>query len=215
MGHDCPCPNLCSFYRLLRLGIPISIKQLCTLSCDHTQSFINIKASAPTRMLILSFHPFNNPFIPEHAMVGPFCIFQNMMISQHQQTCFSLINTGGGKSTGPVNKKPALQDMTTLSEFQVTNAPDLKEETFVSAAPPPVPERRASISTSTASSTSSNGFFDSPAFASASLTWKILYRKVLRQLSSLPRAIALMGIVAALSGLGTVVPQNKVGAVVL
>ena len=35
------------------------------------------------------------------------------------------------------------------------------------------------------------------------------YRRVLRELSSLPRAIAIMAAVATLSGLGTIIPQNK------
>ena len=38
---------------------------------------------------------------------------------------------------------------------------------------------------------------------------RIAWRRVLRELSSLPRAIGLMALIAALSGLGTIVPQNK------
>lgn len=38
---------------------------------------------------------------------------------------------------------------------------------------------------------------------------RIAWRRVLKELSSLPRAIGLMAAIAVLSGLGTVVPQNK------
>ena len=38
----------------------------------------------------------------------------------------------------------------------------------------------------------------------------IAWRRVLRELSSLPRAIAIMATIAGLSGLGTIIPQNKV-----
>eukprot|EP00775_Hariotina_reticulata_P001288 gene1288-1629_t len=37
----------------------------------------------------------------------------------------------------------------------------------------------------------------------------MIWRRVVRELSSLPRAIGIMAIITALSGLGTVVPQNK------
>lgn len=40
-------------------------------------------------------------------------------------------------------------------------------------------------------------------------TWKVLLKKLTKRLSSLPLAIALMATIAVLSGLGTVVPQNK------
>lgn len=39
---------------------------------------------------------------------------------------------------------------------------------------------------------------------------KLAWRRVLKELSSLPRAIGLMALVAVLSGLGTFIPQNKV-----
>ena len=39
---------------------------------------------------------------------------------------------------------------------------------------------------------------------------KIAWRKVVKQVASLPLAIALMAGIAALSGLGTIIPQNKV-----
>lgn len=41
---------------------------------------------------------------------------------------------------------------------------------------------------------------------------KILWRKLLKELASLPRAIAIMALITVLSGLGTVIPQNKVCA---
>jgi len=40
---------------------------------------------------------------------------------------------------------------------------------------------------------------------------RVAWRRLLRELSSLPRAIALMAAIATLSGLGTIIPQNKVG----
>lgn len=41
---------------------------------------------------------------------------------------------------------------------------------------------------------------------------RVLYRRLLRELSSLPRAIGLMALLTVLSGLGTIIPQNKVRA---
>ncbi|GBF94854.1 hypothetical protein Rsub_08026 [Raphidocelis subcapitata] len=38
---------------------------------------------------------------------------------------------------------------------------------------------------------------------------RVAWRRLLRELSSLPRAIALMASIATLSGLGTIIPQNK------
>lgn len=43
-----------------------------------------------------------------------------------------------------------------------------------------------------------------------SLPLQILWRKVVKQLSSLPLAIGTMALITLLSGLGTVIPQNKV-----
>lgn len=39
---------------------------------------------------------------------------------------------------------------------------------------------------------------------------RLVWRRLVRELSSLPRAISLMGIITALSALGTIIPQNKV-----
>ncbi len=41
---------------------------------------------------------------------------------------------------------------------------------------------------------------------------KVLWRRVLKEVASLPRAIAIMAIITGLSGLGTIVPQNKARA---
>jgi cytochrome c biogenesis protein len=38
---------------------------------------------------------------------------------------------------------------------------------------------------------------------------KVAWRRLLRELSSLPRAISIMATIAILSGLGTIIPQNK------
>ncbi|GFR47507.1 hypothetical protein Agub_g9236 [Astrephomene gubernaculifera] len=38
---------------------------------------------------------------------------------------------------------------------------------------------------------------------------KVTWRRLLKELSSLPRAIAIMALIAGLSGLGTIIPQNK------
>ena len=40
---------------------------------------------------------------------------------------------------------------------------------------------------------------------------KIAWRRLLKEVASLPLAIALMATIAGLSGLGTLIPQNKVG----
>jgi cytochrome c biogenesis protein len=39
---------------------------------------------------------------------------------------------------------------------------------------------------------------------------KLVSRRVLKELASLPRAIGIMAVITALSALGTVIPQNKV-----
>ncbi len=39
---------------------------------------------------------------------------------------------------------------------------------------------------------------------------QVAWRRLLKELSSLPRAIAIMALIATLSGLGTFIPQNKV-----
>eukprot|EP00878_Enallax_costatus_P030092 GHUV01032723.1.p1 GENE.GHUV01032723.1~~GHUV01032723.1.p1 ORF type:complete len:101 (-),score=3.78 GHUV01032723.1:86-388(-) len=39
---------------------------------------------------------------------------------------------------------------------------------------------------------------------------KLAWRKLVRELSSLPRAIGIMAVVTGLSALGTIIPQNKV-----
>ena len=48
------------------------------------------------------------------------------------------------------------------------------------------------------------------AATSPSFPLKAAWRQVIRELSSLPRAISIMFAIAFFSGLGTVVPQNKV-----
>ena len=40
---------------------------------------------------------------------------------------------------------------------------------------------------------------------------KIAWRRLLKEVASLPLAIGLMATIAGLSGLGTLIPQNKVG----
>ncbi|MEW5300987.1 MAG: hypothetical protein WDW36_003873 [Sanguina aurantia] len=126
--------------------------------------------------------------------------------------------SGGAKPTVSAagSSKPVMRDMGLLSEVQITSAPDLKEvqqpqqqDPVVRAVEPLILSPRPVGGSVATNGGSSSGFFSSPAFAQVNLTWKITYRKVLRQLSSLPRAIALMGLVAGLSGIGTVVPQNK------
>ncbi|KAI8464282.1 MAG: c-type cytochrome synthesis 1 [Monoraphidium minutum] len=80
-----------------------------------------------------------------------------------------------------------------------TSAPD------VGGAPPPEPEPLRVDSGRAASSSGGGGGSGEAGPSPLKLAW----RKLLRELSSLPRAIALMAAIAALSGLGTVVPQNK------
>ncbi|GLI62081.1 hypothetical protein VaNZ11_004641 [Volvox africanus] len=47
------------------------------------------------------------------------------------------------------------------------------------------------------------------AYVMESNVLQVAWRRVLRELSSLPRAIAIMALIAVLSGLGTFIPQNK------
>ncbi|KXZ49277.1 hypothetical protein GPECTOR_22g871 [Gonium pectorale] len=64
-------------------------------------------------------------------------------------------------------------------------------------------------------STSGSGNASSPGLAAVlsrqleTTPVQIAWRRLLKELSSLPRAIAIMGLIAVLSGLGTFIPQNK------
>lgn len=55
-----------------------------------------------------------------------------------------------------------------------------------------------------------NGAASSALKAEDNPIWQIWWKRLLKELSSLPRAIAFMAIIAGLSGLGTIIPQNKV-----
>jgi hypothetical protein len=93
----------------------------------------------------------------------------------------------------------------------------------VSDAPVPEPEPLRVDSGSAASTSGSSFSRDGPGAdddpqkppqqqqGSNGLT--VAWRRLLRELSSLPRAIAIMAAIATLSGLGTIIPQNKVGLV--
>lgn len=78
----------------------------------------------------------------------------------------------------------------------------------VSVAPPPAADAPRADSGAAATSSGGGGSSGGDEGGAARAAW----RRLLRELSSLPRAIAIMASIAALSGIGTVIPQNKVHA---
>jgi hypothetical protein len=98
--------------------------------------------------------------------------------------------------------------------LSVTPAPDVSSST--PAAPPasstPTPQQQQ-----LQQQLKSQASTEAPADAGAAATvaaqpdlFKLVSRRVLKELASLPRAIGIMAVITALSALGTVIPQNKV-----
>lgn len=101
---------------------------------------------------------------------------------------------------------PSLTDSPDLLPLVTSSVSHAAPSSTASQPPKPQPQawRMEDGDEGTTASTSSSG----PPSSGASFL-NVAWRRVLRELSSLPRAIALMALIAGLSGLGTIIPQNK------
>jgi len=112
---------------------------------------------------------------------------------------FTLLLTAAGKK-----KKQAQQQLTTSKAPDISAAPEAEKAT----AAPPLADQQQSAPIPAAAVGAGAG-----AAAPRQSNWtNIIWKRAIRELSSLPRAIGIMAVITGLSALGTVIPQNKVSS---
>lgn len=116
------------------------------------------------------------------------------------------------KGTGPGSKPANDQQRSNLAAPQLSSsaAPSIKDDAAAPSKEPSAPVKPLAVSPSLQGS-SGGGAARAIQQEDSTLGAKILWKRILKDLSSLPRAIGLMAAVFAFSAIGTFVPQNKVG----
>ncbi|WIA34251.1 hypothetical protein OEZ86_012602 [Tetradesmus obliquus] len=96
--------------------------------------------------------------------------------------------------------------------ISVTPAPDVSSSTPAKKASSQPPQQQQQQQQQVSLQTSTEAPADAGAAAAAVAQpdlFKVVSRKVLKELASLPRAIGIMAVITGLSALGTIIPQNK------
>jgi hypothetical protein len=102
--------------------------------------------------------------------------------------------------------------------ISVTPAPDVSSSSTpagqngTSQQPPQQQQPQVSLKTSTTAPANASTVNAAAAATSQPDLVKIVSRRLLKELASLPRAIGIMAVITALSALGTIIPQNKVSS---